>query len=71
MVSKYSRVVLRGDILASPLSNVISAAQAKQTNFHKYCYNSKKQWAFGTKNCFVFIKYKMCPFFSPSTTLTD
>jgi len=57
-VSKYSRVVLRGDILASPLPDVISGAKAKQTTFHKYRY---KQWAFGTKNCFVFVKYKMCP----------
>ena len=36
MVSKYSRVVLRDDILASPLPNVISGTQAKQTTFHKH-----------------------------------
>ena len=67
MVSKYSRVVLRDDILASPLPNVISGAQAKQTTFHKHCYNSKMQWALGTKNCFVFVTI----FFSPPKTLTD
>ena len=49
MVSKYSRVALWEDVLASPQSNVISGTQAKQTSFYKYCYNSKSLLVFRTK----------------------
>lgn len=49
MVSKYSRVALWEDVLASPQSNVISGTQAKQTSFYKYCCNSKSLLVFRTK----------------------
>ena len=49
MVSKYSRVALWEEVLASPQSNVISGTQAKQTSFYKYCYNSKSLLVFRTK----------------------
>ena len=49
MVSKYSRVALWEDVLASPQSNVISGTQAKQTSFYKYCYTSKSVLVFRTK----------------------
>lgn len=49
MVSKYSRVALWEEVLASPQSNVISGTQAKQTSFYKYCCNSKSLLVFRTK----------------------
>ena len=63
MVSKYSRVALWEDVLASPQSNVISGTQAKQTSFYKYCYTANHCWFSELKNCacFVFVKDKVCP----------